>query len=59
MKIDFVPFKSNERCEYSYIGLSEFFCSGKSLELCFDFCGLICVYGLTCDFVLISVHFFC
>ena len=44
----FVAIKSNERSEYSYIGLLKFFFCSRSILI---------FRGLTCDFTSSSVHF--
>ena len=45
-KVWYHSFKSNERCEYSYIGLGDFFFR-ESLKIC---SGSILIFrGLTCD----------
>ena len=52
--------KSNERSEYCYIGLADFFLifySGKSLKICS--LSIWIFRGLICDFLLSSVHFYC
>ena len=49
-------FKSNERSEYSYIGLADFF-SGKRFKFCSR--SVLIFRGLTCDYFLSSVHFYC
>ena len=51
-----VVFKSNERSEYSYIGLADFFLRKKS-KICSR--SILIFRGLTCDFFLSSVHFSC
>ena len=44
---EYILVKSNERSEYSYIGLAVFF-SGKSLKRCSR--SILIFRGLTCDF---------
>ena len=51
-----VVFKSNERNEYSYRGLADFF-SGEILKICSR--SIFIFRGLTCNYFLSSVHFFC
>ena len=54
-----VMFKSNERSEYSCIGLGDFFVffSRKSLTFCLR--SILIFRGLTGNFFLSSVHFHC
>ena len=54
-----IVIKSNERIEYSYIGLADFFLffsPGKSLQICSR--SILIFRGLTCNFFLNSVHFY-
>ena len=51
-------FKSNERSEYSYICLGEFFCFGFFIKkLIFCSRSVLILRGLTCDFFSSLVHF--
>ena len=52
-------FKSNERSGYSNIGLADFFgfFRKKSFKICSR--SVLIFRGLTCNFLLSSVHFFC
>ena len=43
-----VGFKSNEHSEYFYIGLGDFFFSGKNTKICSR--SILIFRGLTCDF---------
>ena len=58
VKYAHVLFKSIERSEYSYIGLADFFFLEKVLEFVHAQSVLI-FRGLTYDFFLSSVHFYC
>ena len=55
----FLFIKSNERSEYSYISLADFFLvfSG-SFKIC-SRSSILIFRGLTCDVLLSSVHFYC